>query len=191
MPEAIFPGRISDSKRRYQGACFVGRSDTKPPTNVMSCLRLTLKFRKNMSKNQKLYYRYSNCFKAKVVQEVSNGKSISEVCRCYGIIGASTVQHRLKKYGRTDLLNTVIRVKMRSEDDRMKELESEVRRLKIALDDAVPAKDVPECLIEEVDAHYGTDVKKFRTPAIRRCSESNSQSVKGMCRYFKYTRAAY
>jgi hypothetical protein len=29
-------------------------------SNVMSCLRLTLKLRKNMSKTQKLYYRYSN-----------------------------------------------------------------------------------------------------------------------------------
>jgi transposase-like protein len=118
-----------------------------------------------MSKNQKLYYRYSDCFKAKVVQEVSNGKSISEVCHCYGITGAGTVKRRLKKYGRTDLLNTAIRVKMRSEDDCMKELESEVRRLKIALADAVPAKDVLECLMEEVDAHYGTDVKKISHPS--------------------------
>jgi transposase-like protein len=117
-----------------------------------------------MSKNQKLYYRYSTCFKEKVVQEVSNGKSISEVCRCCGITGAGTVQHRLRKYGRTDLLNTVIRVKMRSEDDRMKELESEVARLKIAPADAVLAKDVPKCLIEEVAAYYGTDVKKISHP---------------------------
>jgi hypothetical protein len=53
---------------------------------------------------------------------------------------------------------------MRSEDYRMKELESEVRRLKIALAYAVPAKDVLECLIDEVDAHYGTDVKKNFAP---------------------------
>jgi hypothetical protein len=36
---------------------------------------------------------------------------------------------------------------MRSEDDRVKELESELIRLKIALADAVLAKDVLECLI--------------------------------------------
>jgi len=113
-----------------------------------------------MSKNQRTYYRYSNCFKEQVVQEVSSGKRISEVCRLYGIKGTNTVQRWLSKYGRKELLNTVIRVKMRSEDDRIKELESENKRLKIALADAVLAKDVLECLIEEVDSRYGTDVKK-------------------------------
>jgi hypothetical protein len=49
---------------------------------------------------------------------------------------------------------------MKSEGDRLKELESEVKRLKIALADAILAQDVLECLIEKVDVHYGTDVKK-------------------------------
>jgi len=113
-----------------------------------------------MSKVQKTFYRYSNCFKEKVVQEVSGGSSISEVCRRYDIKGTSTVQSWLKKYGRTELLNTVIRVKMRSEDDRLKQLESENKRLKIALSDAVLAKDVLETLVEVADEHYQTDLKK-------------------------------
>ncbi|MDR2382601.1 MAG: helix-turn-helix domain-containing protein, partial [Prevotellaceae bacterium] len=53
-----------------------------------------------MTKRQKTYNRYSICFKEKVVQEVSEGSSISEVCRRYGIKGAATVQGWLKKYGR-------------------------------------------------------------------------------------------
>jgi len=113
-----------------------------------------------MSKFQKTVSRYSSCFKAKVVQEVSGGSSISEVCRRYDIKGTSTVQSWLKKYGRTELLNTVIRVKMRSEDDRIKQLEAEVKRLKIALADAVLAKDVLETLVEVADEHYQTDLKK-------------------------------
>jgi hypothetical protein len=64
------------------------------------------------------------------------------------------------QFGRKELLNTVIRVKMRSEEDRMKQLELENRRLKIALADATLAKDVLETLIEVVDEHYQTDVKK-------------------------------
>ena len=95
-----------------------------------------------MSKNQKTFYRYSNCFKEKVVQEVSSGSSISEVCRRYGIKGATTVQCWIKKYGRTELLNTVIRVKMRGEEDKIKQLEAENKRLKIALADATLAKDL-------------------------------------------------
>jgi transposase-like protein len=113
-----------------------------------------------MSKVQKKIYRYSNCFKEKVVQEVSSGSSISAVCRRYDIKGGSTVQGWIKQYGRTELLHTVIRVKMRSEGDKVKQLEAENRRLKIALADATLAKDVLETLIEVVDEHYQTDVKK-------------------------------
>ena len=113
-----------------------------------------------MRKNQKEIYRYSDCFKEKVVQEISAGSTISEVCRRYDIKSLSTVQKWLKKYGRPELLNTIIRVKMKTEDDKIKQLESENKRLKIALADATLAKDVLEVLIEEVDAHYQTDVKK-------------------------------
>jgi len=113
-----------------------------------------------MSKVQKTTYRYSNCFKEKVVQEVSSGSSISSVCRRYGIKGGSTVQSWLRQFGRKELLNTVIRVKMRSEEDRVKQLEDENRRLKIALADATLAKDVLETLVDVVNEHYQTDVKK-------------------------------
>ena len=113
-----------------------------------------------MPKGQQTFYRYSNCFKEKVVQEVSSGHSISEVCRKYDIRGAATVQGWIKKYGRNELLNRVIRVQMRSEEDKIRQLEAENKRLKIALSEAVLAKDLLETLIEEVDSHYQTDVKK-------------------------------
>lgn len=49
---------------------------------------------------------------------------------------------------------------MRSEEDRVKQLEDENRRLKIALADATLAKDVLETLVDVVNEHYQTDVKK-------------------------------
>ena len=113
-----------------------------------------------MSKVQRSIIRYSNCFKEKVVQEVSGGSSISAVCVRYGIKNMSVVSKWIKQFGRDELLNTVIRVKMRSEYDKFKQLEAENRRLKIALADATLAKDVLETLIEVVDEHYQTDVKK-------------------------------
>jgi transposase-like protein len=106
------------------------------------------------------FYRYSECFKEQVVKEVSSGSSISEVCRRYDIKNMSVVSKWLRRYGRNELLNKVIRVKMRSEDDKIKQLETENKRLKIALADATLAKDLLETLIEEVDDHYQTDVKK-------------------------------
>ena len=117
--------------------------------------------KKKSKKNKpRTFYRYSESFKEQVIQEVSGGSSISEVCRKYDIKNMSIVSKWLKKYGRHELLNTVIRVKMRSEDDKIKRLEAENKRLKISLADAVLVNEVLETLIEVVDEHYQTDVKK-------------------------------
>lgn len=113
-----------------------------------------------MTKQVHHYYRYSNCFKEKVVQEVSQGESLSSVSRKYGIKGSNTVRKWLLKYGRLELLSELTYVKMRTEEDKLKQLELENKRLKIALADATLAKDVLESLIDIVDEHYQTDVKK-------------------------------
>ena len=49
---------------------------------------------------------------------------------------------------------------MKGEKDRVKELEAEVKKLKIALADATLAKDALETLIDIVNDHYHIDVKK-------------------------------
>ena len=113
-----------------------------------------------MTKELKSVLRYSNCFKLRVVQEVSNGSSISEVRSRYGIRGSYTVQRWIKKFGRTELLTEIIYVKTRTEMDRVKELEFENKRLKIALADATLAKDALESLLEVASEHYQTDIKK-------------------------------
>jgi len=113
-----------------------------------------------MPQLQKKTYRYSDCFKRKVVEEVSRGSSISQVSRRYGIKGGSTVRSWLKRYGREDLLNEIIYVKMRTESDRIKELEEENRSLKLALADATLACNALEGLVEVANKHYGVDLKK-------------------------------
>jgi len=113
-----------------------------------------------MSKNHRGKIRYSDCFKRKVVEEISHGSSISDVRLRYGIRGNATVQKWLKKYGREELLTEVIYVKMRSELDRIKELEEENKRLKLALADATLAGHALESLIAVANDHYGTDLKK-------------------------------
>ena len=49
---------------------------------------------------------------------------------------------------------------MKGEKDRIKELESEVKKLKIALADSTMEKHALETLIKIVNEHYQTDVKK-------------------------------
>jgi len=73
------------------------------------------------------------------------------------------------------LLNTVIRVKMRSEDDKIKQLELENKRLKIFLADATLAKELLEKLVEVADGHYQTDLKKLWTNVVRQysCEKTN------------------
>jgi len=58
------------------------------------------------------------------------------------------------------LTNKVVRIEMKGGKDRLKELEAEVKKLKIALADATLAKGALETLVEIVNEHYGTDVKK-------------------------------
>ncbi|MDR2008941.1 MAG: hypothetical protein LBQ22_00470 [Bacteroidales bacterium] len=113
-----------------------------------------------MTKSVKTYNRYSICFKEKVVQEVSEGSSISEVSRRYGIKGGATVQSRLKKFGRTELLNKVVRIEMKGEQDRLKQLEKELKTTKIALAEKTMALDAMEALVEIANRHYNTDLKK-------------------------------
>ncbi|MDR1182068.1 MAG: transposase [Bacteroidales bacterium] len=113
-----------------------------------------------MTKRKKTINRYSLCFKEKVVQEISSGSSISEVRRRYGINGNTTVQGWIKHFGREELLNKVVRIEMIGEKDRLKELESEVKKLKIALVEKTIALDAMETLVKIANRHYKTDIKK-------------------------------
>jgi len=114
-----------------------------------------------MAKHQKTTLRYSISFKQKVVNEIEEeGLTLSQAGRRYGIKGGQTLHNWMRVFGKNHLLNKIVRVEMKGEKDRVKELEAEVKKLKIALADAVMAKDSLETLVEIVDAHYQTDVKK-------------------------------
>jgi transposase-like protein len=113
-----------------------------------------------MSKGQKTYYQYSISFKEQVVQEVASGSSISEVRRRYDIKGADTVQKWIKRFGRDELLNKIVRIEMKGEQDKLKKLELELQATKIALAEKTMALDAMEKLIEIANKHYSTDLKK-------------------------------
>ena len=114
-----------------------------------------------MSREQKVSIRYSISFKRKVVREVEEeGIGINAIQRRYGIKGGSTVSKWIKQLGKNHLLNKVIRVEMKGEKDRTKELEKEVKKLKQALADAYLAKECAEKIIELANEEYKTDLKK-------------------------------
>ena len=114
-----------------------------------------------MAKQQKTTIRYSISFKQKVVKEIEEeGLGLGAAARRYGITGGSTIQKWIKQFGKNHLLNKIIRIEMKGEKDRVKELEAEIKKLKIALADTTMEKHVLETLIDIVNEHYETDVKK-------------------------------
>lgn len=114
-----------------------------------------------MTRQQKETIRYSISFKQKVVKEIEEeGLDIRSAARRYGIRGGSTIQEWIKKFGKNHLLNKIVRVEMKGEKDQLKELEAEIKRLKIALADVTMEKHVLETIISLVNENYQTDVKK-------------------------------
>lgn len=109
---------------------------------------------------QKVSIRYSLAFKQKVVSEIESGKfSVGEARRMYHI-GCGTIPGWLKKLGKHNLLDKVVRIEMKGEKDRLKELEKEKRELESALAQAHLKNIALESLIETIEEHYGIDVKK-------------------------------
>jgi transposase len=105
--------------------------------------------------------RYSISFQQKVVKEIEQeGLLIEEVKRRYGITGAATVQKWLRKFGKNHLLNKMVRIQTMEEKDRIKQLEQEIKKLKMALADSMLEKRCLEVVIDEANKEYKTDLKK-------------------------------
>jgi transposase len=114
-----------------------------------------------MTRQPKTTIRYSISFKQKIVKEIEEeGVTIQQTAHRYGIKGGSTIQKWIKQLGKNHLLTKIIRVEMKGEKDRTKELEKEITKLKEALADAYLARDCAEKIIELANEEYKTDLKK-------------------------------
>ena len=114
-----------------------------------------------MTRQSPTIIRYSIGFKQKVVKEIEEeGLTICEASRRYGIKGGTTIHKWIKRFGKYHLLSKIIRIETMEEKDRVKQLEQENAKLKIALADSLMEKRCLEVLIEEADKEYKTDLKK-------------------------------
>jgi transposase-like protein len=105
--------------------------------------------------------RYSLAFKQKVVSEIESGKfSLSQVRRIYDIGGGGTVYNWLRKLGKGHLIDKIIRIEMKDEKDKLKELQQKNQQLESALAQTQLKLLMAEAMIESVEAHYKIDVKK-------------------------------
>jgi len=112
------------------------------------------------TKQQKSTIRYSISFKQMVIREVEQGINMEALRRKYDIRGGATIQQWIKLYGKHHLLNKIIKVETMDERDRLKQLEADNKKLKMALADAYMAKDCLEGVIRMANEEYKTDLKK-------------------------------
>lgn len=122
--------------------------------------------------NQDHNYRYSSAFKQKVVTEIESGVyTVGEVERVYGVTRA-TIYEWLRRFGKDYLINRTVRVQMRGEADRVKELEKEKQKLEAALAQAHLKILALESTIESAEELFNVDLKKkFGTPASGKVSK--------------------
>ena len=122
--------------------------------------------------NQDLNYRYSSAFKQKVVTEIESGVyTVGEVEQVYGVTRA-TIYEWLRRFGKDYLINRTVRVQMRGEADRIKELEKEKQKLEAALAQAHLKILALESTIESAEELLNVDLKKkFGTQASGKVSK--------------------
>jgi len=113
-----------------------------------------------MTIQPKTKVRYSISFKQMVVQEIEQGANFDFTRKKYGINGTVTIQRWVKLFGKDHLLNKIVRIQTMTETDRLKSLEEENKKLKLALADAYLAKTCLEGVIEAANKEYKVDLKK-------------------------------
>lgn len=104
--------------------------------------------------------RYSLAFKQKVITEIAEGiYSISESSRVYKV-STKSIYNWLKGFGKDHLINRIVRIEMRDEADRIRELEKEKKELESALAQAQLKIITLESTIESAEELYKVDFKK-------------------------------
>ncbi len=105
--------------------------------------------------------RYSSAFKLKVIDEIESGKlTITGARSLYDIKGGGIIQKWIKKFGKLHLLNKVVRIELKDEVSRLKELEKQKKELESALAHAHIKLLAYETLIEVAENKLGIDLKK-------------------------------
>jgi transposase-like protein len=114
-----------------------------------------------MTKGPGTQLRYSNGFKERVVRELEEEHlTISDLQRRYGIRGNVTIQGWIRTFGKHHLLTRVTKIETMDEKDRIKELEKQIKELKLKLADSVMGEHILEEVIKEANRMYNTDLKK-------------------------------
>ncbi len=118
---------------------------------------------KKSNYEQKVLKRYSSAFKLKVVNEIESGKlSISQANEIYDIGGAHTISRWINNLGKNHLLSKVVRIEMKDENDKVKELKDRVRNLERLLANKELDNLMNEAFLELLAEDHGVDLEEFK-----------------------------
>jgi len=114
-----------------------------------------------MAREVPIIRQYSTAFKMKVVNEIEKGKfSIVKAQKIYDIGGNTTINKWLRLYGKGHLISTIVRIEMKDEKDKYRQLQKEKKALESALAQAQVKILAYESLIDIAKEEYGIDLKK-------------------------------
>ena len=111
--------------------------------------------------------KYSEAFKLQVIDEIETGRFASpyEASQAYGIRGKSTVYNWLRNYGKTALLNKVVRVEKAGEPREIKRLKERVRQLEHLVADLTMDKALEKAGLEILCERHNEDPGVFKKKA--------------------------
>lgn len=109
---------------------------------------------------QFIKYHYSMAFKQKVISEIESGKySLLQVSKIYNVSDVS-LYNWLRAFGKNHVIGKTVRIEMKDETDRLKQLEKEKEALESALAQAHLKIITLESLLEVAEEHQQKDLKK-------------------------------
>jgi transposase len=118
---------------------------------------------KKSNYDQPVVKRYSSAFKLKVVNEIESGKlSINQAMEIYDIGGNATISRWIKNLGKNHLLSKIVRIEMKDENDKLKELKERVRHLEKLLANKELDGLMNEAFLELLAEDHGVDLEEFK-----------------------------
>lgn len=127
---------------------------------------------KREGKDVRIIRRYSEALKQKVVEEIEGGVlTVKEAMDAYAITHRKTVNRWVRKHGKSSKPTQVVRVMMKSEQEKIRELEKALASERIR-------NMVFEAQLERYQ-HYVPDLKKRLSTKELKQFEENEQKIKG------------
>jgi transposase len=118
---------------------------------------------KKSNYEQRVIKKYSSAFKLKVVNEIESGKlSIYQAQEIYDIGGGGTISRWIKNLGKNHLLSKIVRIEMKDENDKLKELKDRVRQLEKLLANKELDGLMNEAFLELLAEDHGVDLEEFK-----------------------------